>query len=223
MIKRCAVNGALVFISVVAALDAQAQDVGPVCSKPMEIAETDYRDRSTAQLRWNIDDNKRYHIDPANERMRQGEYSRTVMAEINWTLVRYPNHHLALEQLIRYVLGGGKVHDFPLPECYFLWAKQFAPDDERVFLAEGYYHWRANRTDAAINSYLEGISLNPASATAHYNLGLIYLERQQFREALDHAAKAYELGYPLPALRDKLAAAGHKLPEMPAAEPPGQR
>lgn len=222
MIGRCLVNGALLVTWVIASGGAYAQEAGVVCRKTTEVAETDFRDRSTAQLRWNIEDNKRYHVDPANQRMQQGEYSRTVMADINWTLARYPNHQLALEQLIRYALAGGKIYEYPVPECYFQWAKEFAPDDDKVLLAEGYYHWRNNRLDAAVQSYQESVAINPASSTAHYNLGLIYFERKQYQEALGHAAKAYELGYPLPALRDKLATAGFKLPEAeaPSAQQP---
>lgn len=48
-------------------------------------------------------------------------------------------------------------------------------------------------------------------ASIHYFLGLVLLDMQQPTAAVEHARKAYELGYPLPGLRDRLAKAGHPL------------
>lgn len=197
---------------------AQSSQGQSVCGQAPAIVKTDFRDRSTAQLRWNIDDNKRYHLDPASRRMQEGEYSRNVIADIDWTLVRYPNHQGALSLLIKYALAGGRNYDFQSPECYFKWALDFAPDDGNVLMARAYYNWRTNKIDAAIGDYQEAIKLMPGSATANYNLGLIYFEQKQFQEAAKYAAVAYQLGYPLPALRDKLAGAGYKLPTPPAQE-----
>jgi tetratricopeptide (TPR) repeat protein len=47
-----------------------------------------------------------------------------------------------------------------------------------------------------------------ASAELNYNLGLINLELGKKEEAAAFARKAYELGHPFPALREKLRAAG---------------
>jgi tetratricopeptide (TPR) repeat protein len=42
-------------------------------------------------------------------------------------------------------------------------------------------------------------------------LGLAYFDAKQFDKARDHARRAYSLGFPLPALRDKLVRAGYPL------------
>jgi tetratricopeptide (TPR) repeat protein len=49
------------------------------------------------------------------------------------------------------------------------------------------------------------------SPEIHYFLGLVLVDLKDYERAREHAARAYELGYPLPGLRDKLARAGHPL------------
>lgn len=49
------------------------------------------------------------------------------------------------------------------------------------------------------------------SADIHYSLGLLNLKLKQLDDAEHHARRAYELGYPLPGLRNKLAAAGRPI------------
>jgi len=39
----------------------------------------------------------------------------------------------------------------------------------------------------------------------------VLMDLKDFPAAQDHARRAYELGYPLPGLRDRLARAGHPL------------
>jgi tetratricopeptide (TPR) repeat protein len=49
------------------------------------------------------------------------------------------------------------------------------------------------------------------SAEINYFLGLVLLDLKDWDEAQARARKAYELGHPLPGLRDRLAKAGHPL------------
>jgi len=49
------------------------------------------------------------------------------------------------------------------------------------------------------------------SAEIQYNLGLVLLELGDIEEAQIAARKAYELGYPLPGLRNKLKRMGHSI------------
>ena len=175
----------------------------------------DYRDRSTAAKRFSIEDNKLYHINPAARRISAGEYSRSVMSDLDWTLTRFPNHPAALELLIRYVLAGGKIYEFSQAECYFQWAHEFAPDDDKMLLAEGYFHWRRSNLQRAIRSYESVLEIDPNSAVAHYNLGLVYIELNDYEQALKHAQAAYAQSYPLSGLRDKLKAVGRDIPAVP--------
>ncbi len=54
-------------------------------------------------------------------------------------------------------------------------------------------------------------ALEGKSAVIHYLLGLVLMDMKDFPAAQEHARRAYELGYPLPGLRDRLARAGHPL------------
>jgi tetratricopeptide (TPR) repeat protein len=190
----------------------QAAENPAVCAEQTRIGKIDFRDRSTATARWTIEDNKINHLDPANQHMMEGEYSHRVMADINWTLVRFPNHQVALELLIRYALAGGKTYEFSLPECYFQWGKEYAPDDVNVVLAEAFYYWRKKDWARARDAYQAAVTIDPNSATAHNNLGLVYIEMKDYKKAVDQAALAYNLGFPLQGLRKKLQAAGYEVP-----------
>lgn len=59
---------------------------------------------------------------------------------------------------------------------------------------------------------LEGnLATDGQSAEIHYFLGLVLVDLKDFAAAREHAQRAYELGYPLPGLRDRLARAGYPL------------
>ena len=45
-----------------------------------------------------------------------------------------------------------------------------------------------------------------------YFLGLVLFDMKDYERAREYASRAYEIGYPLPGLRDKLARAGYALP-----------
>lgn len=55
------------------------------------------------------------------------------------------------------------------------------------------------------------IATGGESREIEYHLGLALLDLGQHEAARSHARRAYELGFPLPALRDRLAAAGFPL------------
>jgi tetratricopeptide (TPR) repeat protein len=179
----------------------------------------DYRMRdSNSTQKWGIEDNIANHMGPVIARMRAGDYSRRVMEDINFTLVHWPNHLVALQALVKYDLAGGKSYEFPSVACQFARARQYDPDDVAVVLVEAYYHWKKGDTAGAIASYQEALKIDPDSADAHYNLGLMYLNQRNYVKANAEAQIAYGAGYPLPGLAEKLAAAGY-----PAAAASAQR
>lgn len=68
---------------------------------------------------------------------------------------------------------------------------------------------RDNKLALARDVLLEAkVSAESESAEIQYNLGLIYLELGDVDAALVNAKSAYELGYPLPGLKDKLVKLG---------------
>jgi TPR repeat protein len=46
------------------------------------------------------------------------------------------------------------------------------------------------------------------SPELYYNLGLLYLDMKDLRQAKEYADKAYGEGYPLPGLKNRLERAG---------------
>lgn len=57
----------------------------------------------------------------------------------------------------------------------------------------------------------KGLAASADSAELHYFLGLMLANQKRYTEAVDHAHKAYDLGYPLPGLKRKLQRAGYTL------------
>jgi tetratricopeptide (TPR) repeat protein len=222
--RRGGVNRRLVGLAVLLAGTeigaAQTSNVPPrtrasedltICAQLIELAyPTDYRTRdSTPQLRWRIQDVKLAHYDPAVKRMQQGEYSHSVMADLDYLLRHWPNHLPGLEALIQYDLRGGKVYEFAPAHCYFELAREFAPDDAGVLLHEGYYFWKKKNSARAIEIFEAALAVDPKSVDAHYSLGLLYFESGEYDKAVVHARAAYDAGYPLPGLKRKLQQAGH--------------
>lgn len=170
----------------------------------------DYRLRnSSSWMKWKTEDNWKNHTRPAIERMKAGEYSQRVMADLDFTLVRWPNHTVALRALIDYARAGGKGYEFPAVGCYFQHARRYYPDDIEVLMLEGFYYSQRSNYERAKKSYLDALAINGESADAHYNLGLVYVELADYESALAHAHAAYRAGYPLPGLRNRLKQLGH--------------
>lgn len=132
-------------------------------------------------------------------------------ADIEYTLIAFPNHHPALYTMIRYYLElvpNGEPKMTYEPICWFERAKRIAPDDATVLMLEGIYFQKVNRLDQAKQSYDSALELDPESAEINYNAGLLYLNLQDYDSAKSYAKRAYALGYPLPGLRKKLMKLG---------------
>ena len=56
--------------------------------------------------------------------------------------------------------------------------------------------------------YEIALEMTPDSPEVHYNLGLFYYDLGNMGLAVKHGRKAYEIGYPLPGLKDKLIKKG---------------
>jgi Tfp pilus assembly protein PilF len=93
-------------------------------------------------------------------------------------------------------------------ECYFDRAIRFKPDDGIVRLVYGTYLSASGRLDEALVQLNEAVKLNPRNANANYNLGLLYLRKKDYAQAKLFAKKAYQLGFPLPGLKNQLSQAG---------------
>lgn len=154
------------------------------------------------------------HFTPEVQSLTRGSRG-TIMGDLDYTIRAFPNHHLALMSLSTYSRRADFYQDdfwhqhrhFPV-ECYFERAVKFAPDDPNVYLVYAIQQHRKGELKAALALYQQALKLAPGHTEAHYNLGLLYIDLNDFKSAKAQAQLAYAKGYPLPGLRNKLKAAG---------------
>jgi tetratricopeptide (TPR) repeat protein len=138
--------------------------------------------------------------------------------DIDYTLRAFPNHPVALNAMANLSIREKK--DRPrgahyTVECYFDRAIRFAPNDADVYMVYGNWLFKIGERAKAIKQYKMGETFDPNNANLEYNLGLAYVDAKDYDNALLHARRAYELGFQLPGLREKLAAAGKWRDEAP--------
>jgi tetratricopeptide (TPR) repeat protein len=126
--------------------------------------------------------------------------------EIDFTLRWFPNHPKGL-QFLTVLFDKNSCPNGKTAEGYFDSAIRFRPNDAIAHILYGLYLHKKGVLDKALNQYNIALTLAPESADLHYNLGLLYVELKDYDKALYHAQKAYQIGFPLPWLREKL----HKL------------
>ncbi len=160
------------------------------------------------------------HLD-AFEGLKAAADGGSVFGNLNYVMERFPNHPRGLWTLMRYnKLNGGKLVDDPLRngrhlydwprtlDCYFDRALRINPKDPVVRLLHGIQlHWN-KQLEPALAEYQKARELGLESSELHYNLGLLYVDMNNYALAKQEAQLAYKKGYPLPGLRSKLAAAG---------------
>jgi tetratricopeptide (TPR) repeat protein len=92
------------------------------------------------------------------------------------------------------------------------WVIQTHPAFPQSYLMKSSLLRRAGKAGAALEVLEAGdLATNGQSAEIHNAIGFAYLNAKDYEKARQHARKAYELGFPLPGLRDKLADAGYPL------------
>jgi uncharacterized protein HemY len=67
---------------------------------------------------------------------------------------------------------------------------------------------KAGQTDKATEQLEVAVNLEPENPNINYNLGLLYVQKKDYEQAKIYAKKAYDLGFPLPGLKNKLMEAG---------------
>ncbi|MCB1622990.1 MAG: tetratricopeptide repeat protein [Pseudomonadales bacterium] len=211
-----ALSWAVLFVT---SLPMRAEDAPPAYCSPDDKTAHDFRSRNSSELlRWAYDDNWMAHASNALTRLSQGELTKRVMHDLDWTLHKWPNHVPAMQGMVQYFLAGGLSYNYDELGCYFTRARRFAPDDISVLLQEAYYYWRKSDYPRALAVYADALRIDPKSPDVHYNMGLVYFDQKDMAKALEHAQLAYSAGYPLPGLRNKLERAGQwKAPGPPTA------
>lgn len=150
------------------------------------------------------------HFTKNVERLIKGENG-SLESDIDYTLRAIPNYHPALHSM-------GKLHrkknlkykmrdTYWSADCYFKRAIYHQPGDPVTHMLYGIHLHLSKNYDNAEKLYYRALGLSPGNAEIHYNLGLLYVATNDLEKAEQHATKAYELGYQLPGLKNKLAKA----------------
>ena len=153
---------------------------------------------------------EQFHFTPSVEGLIKGA-SGPLGGDIGYTLDHFPNHHRAPGAMTRLALRdkNRKPHGARFTiDCYFERAIQFRPKDAKVRSLFGSYLLALGQADAALEQLEQAAVLEPGNPTSHYNLGLLYVKKQDYDKARASAEKAYGMGFPLPGLKNKLVAAG---------------
>lgn len=169
----------------------------------------DYTDTSAGNKR-HLGTVEMHHFSSNIESLRHGN-SGTLGGELSYTLMMYPNHYRALA-----AFGNLSLRDKVLKPygakysvgCFFDRAIRFRPTDGVVRMVYGNYLLKAGKTDEAAEQLQTAVNLQPENPTINYNLGLLYVQKKDYEQARIYAKKAYELGFPLPGLKNKLVEAG---------------
>lgn len=183
-------------------LNAEGANIGIV--GPFDYTNPAYKDNQLFQV-------ESAHFTPDVERLIKGNTSFGPNGDLNYTLLAFPNHHRALFSLINLSVRekSDKLRDMNYSvECYFDRAIRFKPKDAIVKMLYGIYLMKIKKYDDALAQFKIAENDLQNYAEFHYNIGLLYFEKQDWQKSADHAAKAYKLGYPLPGLKNKLIKAG---------------
>lgn len=131
--------------------------------------------------------------------------------DLDYTLRAIPNHPVALMAMVR--LGAREKSVKPrgahyTVECYLYRANLFGNNDSMVKMIYAAYLAQKGQNEKALNYLNEAVQLGGESANLYYNIGLVYLDLKQYDKALKNAHLAYQMGFPLPGLRDRLKMKG---------------
>jgi tetratricopeptide (TPR) repeat protein len=150
------------------------------------------------------------HFTKNVERLNRGERS-TVAGDIAYTLRVFPNHPRALRSAAELTRrnGGRMPKDMNYSvACWFDRAIAFRPDDVQVRILWAVELIRSKQVQAALVQTEAAESLAKGNPAVHYNVGLLYFQLSEYDKSLSNAKIAYEQGFNLPGLREKLTKAG---------------
>jgi hypothetical protein len=150
------------------------------------------------------------HFPEHVERLVRGEKG-TVGGDIAYTLGVFPNHPRALRSAAELTRRNNGI----MPKdmrftllCWFDRAIAFRPDDAQVRILWAQELIRGKQTAAALEQVRVAEELAKGNPAVHYNVGLLYFELKDYEKSIANAKVAYEQGFNLPGLRDKLTRAG---------------
>ncbi len=173
---------------------------------PSAMGPLDYRTTSPAD----IDFVEVRHFPDHVERLIRGEKG-TVGGDIAYTLGVFPNHPRALRSAAELTRRNGGIMPKDMKYtlvCWFDRAIAYRPDDAQVRILWAFELIRSKQRAEALEQTKVAEQLAKGNPTLHYNVGLLYFELKDYERSNANAKIAYEQGFNLPGLREKLAKAG---------------
>lgn len=168
----------------------------------------DYRKRASLPQETELVESA--HFTPEVENLVKGNTGQ-IGGDLDYTLRAFPNHHRALASVAKLALRSKSAKDGAMKysfDCYFERAMRFTPNDDGVYTIYGTFLYKRGDIAGAIKELERALEIKDDNAPANYNLGLIYLQKKNYDEALKYAKKAYALDYPVQGLKNGLVAAG---------------
>ena len=168
---------------------------------------------------------ERNHLSPEVITLQAG-ITGSIWGDLDYTLRVFPNHPIALNSMARlfrekakhahklsrernFMLYSNMAIDRSSAEYYLDAAINYAPDDAISRLIYGVHLQKIKKYDEALEKYQEAEKLQPNHPEIQYNLGLVYFELKRYEKAKKYAQLAYDNGYPLDGLKNKLTRAGY--------------
>ena len=151
------------------------------------------------------------HFTPRIEQLGRGPTGGATGGELRYVLAKFPNHHRALNALVRLGQREKSTHPQHLTysiDCYFERALRIAHDDNVVRLLYSQFLAAQGRKDEALKITGFARDLADDDGFTHYNVGLVYFELGEFELALRQAWRAADLKFDRPLLREQLEKAG---------------
>jgi tetratricopeptide (TPR) repeat protein len=150
------------------------------------------------------------HFPAHVERLVRGEKG-TIGGDIAYTLRVFPNHPRALRSAAEWQRRNNGLlppdMQFTIA-CWFDRAVAYRPDDAQVRIVWAFELIKAKQNAAALEQVTQAEKLAKGNAQIHYNVGLLYFDLKDYEKSLANARIAYEQGFNLPGLKDKLTKAG---------------
>lgn len=192
----------LIAVNLFALIPAAADGIPPFRRNPEDSRFNYHATDENSRLRVRVAE--QYHLEPGLQAERRNQFAE---AYSHWDFILrwVPNHIPVLRKMIDLVVLHKRA-DLALP--YLEEAQAFCPTCASVATVYGIYYQRLGQLDKAIEKYKKALEIDEYSIDAHYNLGLVLVEKGKFTEANEHAQLAYEYGHRLPGLRTKLQKAG---------------
>jgi tetratricopeptide (TPR) repeat protein len=158
---------------------------------------------------------EKHHFNSRVENLVGGHRQQTATAggDLDYTLRAFPNHHRALNAMMRLSWKENRAKpigsNFSIA-CWFDRAIRWRPEDGTVRMIFGNYlaNSKVKRYQDAISQYEQAEKLLKNKSNLFYNMGLLYFHMKDYAKSREYAKKAYAAGIAFPALKDMLVRAG---------------